>query len=347
MKRWWSSLTVRLVVASLTWTAGLLYLAHLTSVFLLFGMDALDRFGGAMLPSTIVALASMVFGALIVRRALDTFKQLRQRVIDVHEGRERMVTGTYMREVEPVVAALNGLLAHQDSRVREAVARAGDLAHGLKTPLAVLQQEAARTAADGQGELAALLGQQTERMQRHIDYHLAHARASASGVVPGLRCSVTESAHAIARTLERLHAHRGLTLTIDASPQHVVRVQREDLDELLGNVLDNACKWARARVRLSSAADGADIAISVDDDGPGIALDLRDAVLQRGVRADEAAPGTGLGLAIVREIAELYQGSLALGESAWGGLQVRLRLPRGRVEHSGAVQPASTITNSR
>jgi signal transduction histidine kinase len=338
MRRWWSSLTVRLVVASLAWTAGLLYLAHLTSVFLLFGVDALDRFGGALIPSTIAAAAVMVLGAVIVRRALGSFKQLRQRVIDVHEGRERTVTGAYMNEIEPVVSAFNSLLAHQDRRVHDALARAGDLAHGLKTPLAVLNQEAERASAQGHHDLSVTLCQQIDRMRRHIDYHLAHARASASGVAPGQRCSVAESAAAIARTLERLHAQRGLTLSIEADPRHVVRVQREDLDELLGNLLDNACKWARARVDLTSADEGADIVILVDDDGPGIAAKLRDAVLQRGVRADEAAPGTGLGLAIVREIAALYRGHLTLADSALGGLQVRLRLPRAGTEHSGSVQ---------
>ena len=125
----------------------------------------------------------------------------------------------------------------------------------------------------------------------------------------------------------RLHAGRGLIIDVAIDPQHAVRAGREDLDEMLGNVLDNACKWARSRVAVRSASTGSAIVITVDDDGPGLEPSMRDAVLQRGVRADEAAPGSGLGLAIVRDLAGLYGGSIALGESPSGGLQARLQLP--------------------
>jgi signal transduction histidine kinase len=108
-----------------------------------------------------------------------------------------------------------------------------------------------------------------------------------------------------------------------------VRAQREDLDEMLGNLLDNACKWARSRVVLSAEANGAGVLITVDDDGPGIEPAMRQAVLQRGVRADQAAPGTGFGLAIVRDLAEVYGGSIALEQAPIGGLRARLRLPAG------------------
>ena len=147
-------------------------------------------------------------------------------------------------------------------------------------------------------------------MRRQIDYHLAHARAAASGATPGARCAVPASAEGLARTLLRLHADRGLAIEVDVVPAHAVRGEREDLDEMLGNLLDNACKWARSRVvdRRRPPA-GATIVITVDDDGPGLEASMREAVLQRGVRADEAAPGSGLGLAIVRDLAELYGGS--------------------------------------
>ena len=132
MRRLWSSLAFRLVVASLAWTLGLLYIAHLVSVFLLFGApDAVLSFGHRLLPTTVLAIGIMVLGALIVRHSLRDFTGLRQRLIDVQDGRQRAVTGTYVREVQPVVDALNGLLDHQDRRVRDAIAKAGDLAHGL------------------------------------------------------------------------------------------------------------------------------------------------------------------------------------------------------------------------
>jgi signal transduction histidine kinase len=338
MTKLWASFTFRLVVASLVWTAGLLYLAHITSVLILFGPEAVTRFGGRIVPTLTLAIAGMILGAVIVRRALKTFSQLRRRLIDVHEGRERAVSGEYVSEVQPVVSALNNLLEHQERRVRDAVAKAGDLAHGLKTPLAVLSHEAERAAAAGHHDLAATLTAQIDRMRRHIDYHLAHARAAASGATPGARCSVVQSAGGIVRTLERLHAHRGLTINVDVSPAHTVRGQREDLDEMLGNLLDNACKWAASRVVVASEECAGRTIITVDDDGPGIRSEMLEAVLQRGVRADEAAPGSGFGLAIVRDLAELYGGTITLEASPIGGLRARLELPPAGGEHSATVQ---------
>jgi signal transduction histidine kinase len=164
-------------------------------------------------------------------------------------------------------------------------------------------------------------------MRRQVDYHLAHARAAASGATPGARCAIRESVEGLSRTLRRLHADRGLAIEITVATEHEVRAQREDLDEMLGNLLDNACTWARSRVGVTSSENGTGVTIAVDDDGPGLDPSLRDAVLQRGVRADEVAPGSGLGLAIVRDLAELYGGSIALGASPLGGLRATLRLP--------------------
>jgi signal transduction histidine kinase len=258
---------------------------------------------------------------------LQTFAELRKRLAAVHDGRESRVGGAYPSEVQPLVDDLNALLAHREQRVREALAKAGDLAHGLKTPLAVLAQEAERAAADGHYERAATLAQQVDRMRRQVEYHLAHARAAASGALPGAHCAVAESAHGLARTLERLHAARALTIDVNVAADHAIRGQREDLDEMLGNLLDNACKYARTRVAISSQNGDGRVEIAVDDDGPGLPVAMRDAVLQRGVRADEAAPGSGFGLAIVRDLAALYGGSIALEASALGGLRARLTLP--------------------
>jgi signal transduction histidine kinase len=164
-------------------------------------------------------------------------------------------------------------------------------------------------------------------MKRHVDYHLAHARATASGAGIGMRCAVRDSAEGLARTLERLHAARGLKIIVDVSPAHSVRARREDLDEMLGNLLDNACKWARSHVAITSNVSGTDVIIDVEDDGPGIPVAMRDRVMQRGVRADEAAQGSGLGLAIVRDLAELHGGSIGLETSTRGGTRARLHLP--------------------
>jgi signal transduction histidine kinase len=253
---------------------------------------------------------------------------MRQRLGDVQKGTERTLQGRYPAEVQPLVDDLNTLLEHRDRAVSRALGKAGDLAHGLKTPLAVLAQEAERAAAAGQHDLASAIGEQVERMRRQIEYHLAHARAAASGATPGARCLVTESADALSRTLLRLHAERGIAIEVHVPADHVVRCQREDLDEMLGNLLDNACKWARSRVAISSAIDQAQLLISVDDDGPGLDPSMRAQVLQRGVRADQQVGGSGLGLAIVSDLAELYGGSVTLETSPLGGTRARLQLPR-------------------
>ena len=271
-----------------------------------------------------MSVVFLVAGMFLVRRGLSPLDVLRKRLSDVREGREREVEGTYPTEVQPLVNDLNALLADRERAVERAIATAGDLAHGLKTPLAILLREAERA----DGESASTIRQQVERMRRQVEYHLAHARATASaGTAPGVRCSVAESANALARTMRQLHAERGLTIEVHVADEHSIRGRREDLDEMLGNLIDNACKWARTRVRIESSIVGANVIIAVDDDGPGIDPSLRENVLQRGVRADETAPGSGLGLAIVRDLAALYGGSITLLGSPLGGLRARLSLP--------------------
>jgi signal transduction histidine kinase len=164
-------------------------------------------------------------------------------------------------------------------------------------------------------------------MRRQIDYHLAHARAAAASTGPGTRAAVGPAVDGLVRTLQRLHADRGVTFAVTVDPAHAVRCQREDLEEMLGNLLDNACKWGRSAVRVASSVAGAGLVIDVDDDGPGVDAALAAQVLERGVRADEAVEGSGLGLAIVRDLAEIYGGAIELTRSTLGGLRARLRLP--------------------
>jgi signal transduction histidine kinase len=144
---------------------------------------------------------------------------------------------------------------------------------------------------------------------------------------PGSRCPVLVSVEGLTRTLEKIYAARTLAIEVDVSSKHFIRGQREDLEEMLENLLDNACKWAKANVKIQSVQENGAVVLTVDDDGPGLSLSMRDQVLQRGVRADEAAPGSGLGLAIVRDLAQLYEGTIMLGESPTGGLRASLRLP--------------------
>ena len=324
MKR--RSLRVSFLVGSILWTMGLLGASHLLFVYVTERMQqALVIRHWTILGG--IALVFMLGGLSQVRRGLSPINQLRKKLAQVREGRDARVEGSYPSEVQPLIDDLNTLLDDKELRVRRAMAKAGDLAHGLKTPLAVLSQEAQRARAGGHADLAAAIEQQVERMRRQMDYHLAQARAAASGATLGARTPVRDSADGLARTLLRLHAGRGLAIGVDAAEAVQVRVERADLDEILGNLLDNACKWAKARVRLSALLDGATVVLTVDDDGPGLDPSMWERVLQRGVRADEAAPGSGFGLAIVREIAELYGGSIALSASPDGGLRATLRLP--------------------
>jgi signal transduction histidine kinase len=307
-------------------TIGLLFIAHLSSMLMFRRFPIVIRIGHGPL---IVAI-SLIFigvGLLQLRLGLRHFDKLRARLTAVREGKDNRIDGTYPTEVQPLVNDLNALLDHRETIVRRALAKAGDLAHGLKTPLAVLSREAERVRADGQSELAATISHQVDRMRRQVDYHLAQARAAASGATPGARCELKASADGLTRTLLRLYAERGISIQVNVDPGHFAQAEREDVDEMLGNLLDNACKWAASRIQVASELNGASVVVTVEDDGPGVEPGKRHAVLQRGVRADEAAPGSGLGLAIVRDLAELYGGSITLDDSPLGGLRARLKLP--------------------
>ncbi|MBV8810249.1 MAG: sensor histidine kinase, partial [Acidobacteriaceae bacterium] len=316
---------LRLLLGSVLWTLGLLALAHMIFRAIFIRPHFVFRSADPIIIG--LALLFAISGLMAVRSGLIPFRRLRQRLLDVRDGRLQTVTGSYPNEVQPLVDDLNSLLEQRDRAVREAQAKAGDLAHGLKTPLAIIAQEAEPLEREGHTELALSIRVQIERMRRQIEYQLAQARAAATGNTPGVRSSIKESAVGLSRTLHRLYADRAFSIEIEASGEHFVRVQREDLDEILGNLLDNACKWAKTRVLLSSQIANCELLMVVDDDGPGIAPSLRESVLQRGVRADETAPGSGLGLAIVRRLAELYRGSISLEQSSMGGLRATVRLP--------------------
>ena len=319
------SLHARFVAGAVFWTAGLLAAAIAIAVTIvtryphsaLIVHDGLLALGGAALVTA---------GLSVIRRGLSPVAMLRERLGDVRQGRSSRIEGEYPDEVAPLVDDLNGLLADRERRVARAAARAGDLAHGLKTPLAILAQEIARAEAAGQHDLAGSIRQQVARMQRQIDSHLAQARATA-GASATARTNVADAVAGLVRTMERLHADRALSMQASMPADCVVRVPLEDLEEMIGNLLDNACKWTRSRVAISAVADSGRVVIAVEDDGAGLSAAMRGQVLQRGVRADEASPGSGLGLAIVRDLAAAYGGAIALDQSSLGGVSARLTLP--------------------
>ncbi|MBK5299217.1 MAG: HAMP domain-containing histidine kinase [Vicinamibacteria bacterium] len=322
------SLRARLLIGAVLWTVGLLVLSSvaLTRVMTVHPRAPIrvHRALEGYLP-VVVACACMVIGFLQVRRGLSAVDALRRNLGALHTGEARRLEGAYPSEVQPLVDDLNTLLEQRDRAVERAIAKAGDLAHGLKTPLAVIAHEADRAAAAGAGEVAESVHQQVDRMRRQVDYHLAHARA-ASGRAAGQQCAVRESVEGLVRALTRLHADRQLTIDVSVDRALLVQGRREDIDEMLGNILDNACRFARSRVAVAAASFDNVAVVTIDDDGPGLDPALRAAVLQRGVRADESGPGSGLGLAIVRNLVELYGATIALSASPLGGLRVQLRL---------------------
>jgi signal transduction histidine kinase len=320
------SLHARFVAGAAFWTLGVIAAAIAVAVTIvtryphsaLIVHDGLLALGGAALVTA---------GLSVIRRGLSPVALLRERLAGVRDGRTLRLEGEYPDEVAPLVNDLNRLIEDRERRVARAVARAGDLAHGLKTPLAVLAQEIARADAAGQHDLATSIRQQVSRMERQIASHLAQARATAGAASMSVKTNVADAVAGLVRTMQRLYADRTLTFQMNAAGDLVVRVPMEDVEEMVGNLLDNACKWTKSRVAVTARREANGVVIGVDDDGPGLKQEMRARVLQRGVRADEAAPGSGLGLAIVRDLAEAYGGSIVLEESSIGGVSAQLKLP--------------------
>jgi signal transduction histidine kinase len=319
------SLRARFLVASLLWTAGLLALAHFVSLAILRGSPVVLTQHGL---SMIFASVSMAAGFLGVRRGLSPFGSLRTRLAALRAGESRRLEGRYPSEVQPLVDDLNSLLDDRDRMVSRALAKAADLAHGLKTPLAVLLQESDRVERAGHVEVADAIRREVDRMRQQADVHVAEARAVAGTSSGPASASLGQSVGGLCRALSRLHVERGLVFSVAIDPSHAVRCQQRDLDEMAGNLLDNACRFARSAVTVSSAQQDGVVLLRVEDDGRGLPESMWHAVLERGVRADISSSGSGLGLAIVGELAGLYGGSVSLGRSQAGGLQAVLRLPR-------------------
>ncbi len=275
----------------------------------------------------ILAMVLLAAAAAQVSVGLRPLQGLRAELAKVHAGTSRRLEASFPSEVQPLVDDLNDLLAQQMAAVERARTQAGNLAHGLKTPLTVLAAERRKLAAQGQSAAADVLGQQIEAMRRQIDYQLARARAASSSRVPGVASPIGPVVERLVRVLRRVGANPGVELVAEIAAEHVFAGEIQDLEEMVGNLLDNACKWARRRVAVTSESSGQRVAILVDDDGPGLPAERREEVFERGRRLDQSVPGSGLGLAIVRDLAEIYGGRVGLEDSPAGGLRVRLELP--------------------
>jgi len=245
----------------------------------------------------------------------------------VHAGAAATVEGRYPTEIQPLVDDLNAVLGAYRGVLDRARSQAGNLAHGLKTPLAILANEADLLAANVRAPAAAELPRQVQAMQAQIDRHLALARAAGAAGIPGAGCDVDARLWALGQALGRLHAARGIDLALDAPAEARTAVDAQDVDEILGNLLDNAFKWARGRVAIAARIDVDRVSIEIDDDGPGLSDDQIAVAVERGRRLDERTPGSGLGLAIAHDVAELAGGAIALGRSPLGGLRAEVTLP--------------------
>jgi signal transduction histidine kinase len=258
-----------------------------------------------------------------VRFGLLPLRRISMALSAIRSGRELRLTGQFPSEIEPLASEINTLLEHNEEVLERARTHVGNLAHALKTPISVLANESG----SGKGSLEETVDKQTGIMRRYVDHYLSQARAAASSSVLGARTEVLPVIEDLRRTLKRIHAARSIELEVCGDLNTCFRGERHDLEEMLGNLIDNACKWARARIWITMGVECADLKIAIEDDGPGLEPEKYDEVFNRGHRLDEATPGSGLGLAIVRDTAGLYGGDIVLSESDFGGLRAVLILP--------------------
>ncbi|HET8535228.1 MAG TPA: ATP-binding protein [Sphingomicrobium sp.] len=266
----------------------------------------------------------LVLAALQAFYGLWPLRRVQREVAAIRSGNEQRISDTFPTEIRPLTEEINQLLAHSEAQAEEARRHAGNLAHALKTPLTVITNAATADAPD----LDNTVIREAALMRRQVDHHLARARAIGRRASAQARARVWDSACAVQRAVDRLY--EGVTVDIAGDKSAEVRVERQDLDEMIGNLVENAAKYGNGRVFITVEKHDSTIDIVVEDDGPGIAEAEREALFARGARLDTGKPGTGLGLAIVRDVATIYGGSVRLEESEdLGGLLARLSLPAG------------------
>ncbi len=278
----------------------------------------------------ILALALLGLGLVIatffqVRFGLLPLRAIRQDLSAIRSGDAESLEGELPDEIKPLQQELNALIQSNRDVVERARTHVGNLAHALKTPLSVISNEA-RT---HKGPLADKVVEQAEIMRTQITHHLDRARVAARSGVIGDVTDVTPVLEALKRTLDRIYGERGIALTVHSASGLKFQGEKQDFEEMVGNLMDNACKWAKARVVVEAepVPGGKSFAVVVDDDGPGLTDAERKRAMKRGQRLDETKPGSGLGLSIVADLAHLYKGRLELEPSPDRGLRARLRLP--------------------
>lgn len=275
----------------------------------------------------VVALALiLILQRITITRALRPLERARQQIAQLQQGQRSQLDAEVPSELQPLVEQINHLLAHTEDSLRRSRNALGNLGHALKTPLAVLLSLAGSERLRDTPQLQSQLREQLEQIQQRLTRELNRARL-AGDALPGARFDCDAELPSLLSTLSMIHG-TGLAIEQDVPARLQLPWDREDLLELLGNLLDNACKWADSQVRLSIRSTPQGYRLWVDDDGPGIPDQSRQQVLERGSRLDEQVAGHGLGLGIVRDIVEAWQGQIELQESPLGGLRVDIRLPR-------------------
>lgn len=275
---------------------------------------------------TLAVLGIGLVTALVlqVRIGLQPLDRIKQGLAAIRAGTRQRLTDEAPAEIEPLAHELNALMDHHHSLIDRARAQAGDLAHALKTPLAVLRNE---IESDSEIDRKVAI-EQIVAMTDAVQHHLARARAAGSASLLGVRADAAQTIEVLARTIPRMSVDRDLSVEVQVETRPMwFAGEAQDLSEILGNLLENACKWAEARVRVCAEQNGKRIRVKIGDDGPGIDPRQHVTAMRRGARLDERKPGSGLGLPIAQDLARLYGGTLELGQSPWGGLEVLVDLP--------------------
>jgi signal transduction histidine kinase len=284
--------------------------------------------GGTFTALGIVLLLTTIFQ---VRFGLAPLKRISEAIADIRSGRAERLEGNFPVEIAPLARETNALIDANRGIVERARTHVGNLAHAIKTPLSVIVNEAS---AHGSDPFASKVLEQADVMRNQVAHHLERARIAARVTTVGTVTEVAPAIEALRRTMEKIHRDRGVIIELKADPQAKFRGERQDLEEMAGNLVDNACKWASSRVYIEvllvrpvEPGAGPMLRIIVDDDGRGLSPAERAQVSRRGQKLDESKPGSGLGLSIVTDLAALYGGNLSLGTAPIGGLRAELVLP--------------------
>lgn len=266
----------------------------------------------------------MLVAVLQVLVGLRPLRALQDSVLGIREGERTRIDGNFPSELQPLVEDFNRVLDRNDEVISRARTQAGNLAHAIKTPLTVM----ANAAVSQDPDLAKVVAEQVTMARRQVDWHMSRSRAAAAAGRPGVSVSVSPVLASLVRVMGKVHAERDLTVLCDVQDDSLrFAGEEQDLQEIVGNVLDNACKWAGHRVRLRAWQEDGLLRIDVEDDGPGLDTEQQSAAFERGKRLDEQVAGYGLGLAIVRELVGLYEGRIDIGRAEAGGARVSLWLP--------------------